>query len=179
MSLPSLSLFIFPPLREQPSQPQDEPRLPLQQRPEPHRRRAEAGRRVHSTSAPRHSPPPCQVRRRARRPRVRVDMHPDADRAPADAADAAAAHAAADPRARLDPEVRALLEELDLHDPGLALTVADLFLKAGEQDSSDDDDASDDESLSADRAWAEGDVVMVDGEEVVSALRPWAAARAA
>ena len=111
-------------------------------------------------------------------------MHPDADRAPADAADAAAAHAAADPRARLDPEVRALLEELDLHDPGLALTVADLFLKAGEQDSSDDDDdsdsdASDDESLSAASAWAEGGVVMVGGKEVVSALRPWAAARAA
>ena len=107
-------------------------------------------------------------------------MHPDA---PANATDAA--HAAADPRSRLDPEVRALLEELDLHDPGLALTVADLFLKAGEQDGSDDDDdgsdsdASDDESLSAASAWAEGDVVMVGGKEVVSALRPWAAARAA
>ena len=111
-------------------------------------------------------------------------MHPDADRAPADATVAAAAHAAADPRAHLDPEVRALLEELDLHDPGLALTVADLFLKAGEQESSDDDDdsdsdASDDESLSAASAWAEGDVVLVGGKEVVSALRPWAAARAA
>ena len=104
-------------------------------------------------------------------------MHPDA---PADATDAA--HAAADPRARLDPEVRALLEELDLYDKDLALTVTDLFLKAGEQDSSDgdsDSDASDDEPLSADSAWAEGDVVMVGGEEVVSALRPWAAARAA
>ena len=110
-------------------------------------------------------------------------MHPVAARAAAPAAHAAhAAPAAADPRSRLDPEVRALLEELELHDKGLALTVTDLFLKAGEQDSSDgdsDSDASDDESLSADSAWAEGDVVMVDGEEVVAALRPWAAARAA
>ena len=105
-------------------------------------------------------------------------MHSVAARAAAAAAHAAhAAHAAADPRSRLDPEVRALLEELDLHDKGLALTVTDLFLTAGEQDSSDGD--SDDESLSADSAWAEGDVVMVGGEEVVSALRPWAAARAA
>ena len=107
-------------------------------------------------------------------------MHPVAARAAAPAAHAAPA--AADPRSRLDPEVRALLEELDLHDKGLALTVTDLFLKAGEQDSSDgdsDSDASDDESLSAASAWAEGDAVMVGGEEVVSALRPWAAARAA
>ena len=101
-------------------------------------------------------------------------MHPVAARA-----GAAAAHAAADPRSRLDPEVRALLEELDLHDKGLALTVTDLFLKEGEEDSDSDSDVSDDESLSADSAWAEGDVVMVDGEEVVAALRPWAAARAA
>ena len=105
-------------------------------------------------------------------------MHSVAARAAAAAAHAAHAAHAADPRSRLDPEVRALLE--DLHDEGLALTVTDLFLKAGEQDSSDgDSDASDDESLSADSAWAEGDVVMVRGEEVVSALRPWAAARAA
>ena len=109
-------------------------------------------------------------------------MHPapaGAPAAPAPAAAAAHAAAAADPRSRLDPEVRALLEELDLYDKDLSLTVRDLFLRDGEDDSNSDSDASDDESLSADRAWAEGDVVMVDGEEVVSALRPWAAAAAA
>ena len=107
-------------------------------------------------------------------------MHPAPVGAPADAhTAAAAAPAAADPRSRLDPEVRALLEELDLYDKDLSLTVTDLFLKEGEEDSDSDSDASDDESLSADSAWAEGDAVMVGGEEVVSALRPWAAARAA
>ena len=107
-------------------------------------------------------------------------MHPAPVGAPAGApAGAHTAAAAADPRTRLDPEVRALLEELDLYDKDLSLTVTDLFLKEGEEDSDSDSDFSDDESLSADSAWAEGDVVMVDGEEVISALRPWAAARAA